>query len=328
MKKIIFTLLLIAFCRTVTMAQESKGQQTVTSQIEHVLAQMPSHDSVQLAAAMKEIAGMGEKGLIEIAGMLVKPGEGDNSKAQYAINGFSYYVTRPGKESWRKMSEHALCQALEKETGTVNKSFFISQLQIVGQGDETVSCLKKYLTDEQLCDPAARALIKVNTPAANKALLAALKNSRGNCQLSLVKALGESHNMSAVASITPLINDANAMVRKMALNALANIAAPSSAPLLEKAATASGFTFDNTNATDSYLLYVKHLAEKGNAALAKKGINLIMQNTKQDNLVQTRIAAMELSAWMEGNKSTPSLVQAAADGNAEYRAAAFGSVVV
>ena len=252
------------------MAQEGKGQQTVTSQIEHVLAQMPSHDSVQLAAAMKEIAGMGEKGLVEIAGMLVNPGEGDNSKAAYAINGFSYYVTQPGKESWRKMSEHALCQALEKETGTVNKAFLISQLQIVAQGNETVSCLKNYLSDEQLCDPAARALIKVNTPAANKALLAALKNSHGNCQLSLVKALGESHNMDAVASITPLINDTNAMVRKMALNALANIAAPSSAPVLEKAATASGFTFDNTNATDSYLLYLRHLAEKRNAALGKK----------------------------------------------------------
>ena len=39
--------------------------------------------------------------------------------------------------------------------------------------------------------------------------------------------------------------------------------------------------------------------------------------------MQTRIAAMELLAWMKGNKSTPSLVQAAADGNAEYRAAAL-----
>ncbi|MDP4284039.1 MAG: DUF1080 domain-containing protein [Bacteroidota bacterium] len=323
MKKILFTLLTIVMCGPVIMAQANKDQQTLTSQVSDVLGQMPAKDSVQLAATMKEIAAMGEKGLVEMAGMLVAPGEGDNSRVAYAINGFSYYVTQPGREGWRKMSEHALCQALKKITNKVNGAFIISQLQIVGQSDEAVSCLKNYLHQDQLCDPAARALIKFKSPAANKALLMALKNSRGNCRLSLVKALGESHNIEAVPVITPLVSDKDKMLSKMALNALANIAAPSSASILEKAAKNSGFTFDYTNATDSYLLYLRHLIEKGNFTLAKKGISVLMQNTKQDNLVHTRIAAMELLGSAQGNKSTPILVEAVGDNNPEYRAAAL-----
>ena len=323
MKKIVFTLLTIAMFGSMSMAQATKDGRTLATQIADLLAQMPAKDSIQLASGMKEIAAMGEKGLIEMAGMLVAPGEGDNSQVAYAINGFSYYVTQPGREDWRKMSEHALCETLKKITNKVNEAFIISQLQIVGQSDEAVSCLKNYLNQDQLCDPAARALIKFKSPAANKALLFAVKNSEGNCRLSLVKALGESHNIEAVPVITPLANNEDKMLRKVALNALANIADPSSASVLEKAAENSGFTFDSTNATDSYLLYLRHLIEKGNPALAKKGIALLIQNTKQDNLVQTRIAAMELLASMQGNKSTPILVGAVGDKNPEYRAAAL-----
>ncbi|MEO8413269.1 MAG: DUF1080 domain-containing protein, partial [Ginsengibacter sp.] len=323
MKKIVFTLLTIAMFASTSMAQATKEGRTLATQIADLLAQMPAKDSIQLASGMKEIAAMGEKGIIEMAGMLAAPGEGDNSQVAYAINGFSYYVTQPGKEGWRKMSEHALCEALKKITNKVNEAFIISQLQIVGQSDEAVSCLKNYLNQDQLCDPAARALIKFKSPAANKALLLALKNSQGNCRLSLVKAIGESHNTEAVLVITHLVNDQDKLLRKVALNALANIADPASSPVLEKAAENSGFTFDNTNATDAYLLYLKHLIEKGNQALAKKGIVFIMQNTKQDNLVHTRIAAMELLAGMQGKNNTPILVEAVGDKNPEYRAAAL-----
>jgi len=90
MKKIILTLLTVAIFGSMLMAQATNDERTLATQIANLLAKMPSKDSIQLASGMKEIADMGEKGLVEMAGMLVPPGEGDNSQVAYAINGFSY----------------------------------------------------------------------------------------------------------------------------------------------------------------------------------------------------------------------------------------------
>ncbi len=322
MKKILFTLLILTMFGSITMAQASKDHRTLTTKIADLLAQMPAKDSVALTSAMKEIAGMGEKGIAGITAMLVPPGKGNNTEAEYALNGFSYYVTQPGRETWRKMSERALTQALTKVEDKVNKTFIISQLQIVGQGDEVVSALKIYLNDEQLCDPAARALIKINSSAAKNALVKALSNSEGTCRLSVVKALGETRFGNAVPSITKLAESKDLMLRKVALNALANIGNPSSASLLANAAEQTGYTFESTNATGSYLLFLNRLAENGNGNQAKKLADLLMKKAKEDNQVHTRIAAMTLLAGID-RKNIQVLIDAAGDQNPQYRAAAL-----
>jgi HEAT repeat protein len=323
MKKILFTLLTIAMFGSMTMAQANKDQRTLTTKIADLLAQMPAKDSVALNTAMKQVAAMGEKGLINIAVMLAPPGKGDNTHAEYVINGFSYYTTQPGREHWRRMSEHALCQALGKVEDKINKAFIISQLQIVAQSDEAVSILKPYLDDQQLCDPAARTLIKINSSAAKNTLLKALSNSQGTCRLSVVKALGDGRFGAAVAAITKLADSKDLMLRKVALNSLANIANPSSASLLANAAEKSGYTFESTNATGSYLLYLNRLAENGNGNQAKKLADLLMKNTKNDNQVHTRIAAMSLLTHTSGKNNMQVLIDAAGDENPEYRAAAL-----
>ncbi|HEV2832165.1 MAG TPA: HEAT repeat domain-containing protein, partial [Hanamia sp.] len=323
MKKILFTLLAVVMLGSMSVAQVQNDQRTLATKIADLLAQMPAKDSAQLASGMKEMASMGETGLVNMTAMLSVPGKGDNSQLEYAINGFSYYATQPGKEDWRKMSEHAWCQALEKTSDKVNKAFIISQLQIVGQSDETVSSLKNYLNDDQLCDPAARALIKINSSAANKVLLLAAQNAQGTCQLSLIKALGESHNVEAISVITPLANSNDKMLAKVALNALANIADASSESILANAAEKSGFTFDPTNATDSYLLYLSRLAENGNLKLVKNAANALLKNAKQDNQVAARIAAMTLLAHAQADNNIEVLADAAGDKNPEYRAAAL-----
>lgn len=322
MKKILFTVLLFAMGGTLTMAQ-NKDQRTLSTKIADLLAQMAAKDSAHLSDDMKEIAVMGENGLSGIAELLYAPGKGDNTKPEYAIAGFSYYATQPGREDWRKMSERAYCQALGKVTHPVNKAFIISQLQVVGQSDEAVSCLKNYLNDEQLTDHAARALIQINSPAAMGALLTAAQNSQGKARLSFVKALGDSRYHNAVNFITPLANSNDKMLVKVALYSLANIGDVSSASLLSNAARKSNFTFEETNATDSYLLYLSRLLESGNNKLAEKLASSLMKEAKQDNQVHTRIAAMTLVAQSKGDKNTKMLLTASSDKNAEYRADAL-----
>jgi len=323
MKKLLFTLLTIAMFASTAMAQANKDQRTLTTKIADLLAQMPAKDSIAFTTAMKQMAALEEKGLVNIAVTLAPPGKGDNTHAEYAINGFSYYVTQPGRENWRKMSERAMCEALTKMEDKINKTFIISQLQIVAQSDAAVSALKAYLNDEQLCDPAARALITINSSAAKNALLKALSNSAGTCRLSVVKALGDSRFAAAVPAITKLADSKDLMLRKVALNALANIGNPSSASLLANAAEKSGYTFESTDATGSYLLYLNRLAENGNGNVAKKLAGLLMKNANEDNQVHSRIGAMTLLTHIQGKNDAGVLIDALEDKNAEYRAAAL-----
>ncbi|MEO8823716.1 MAG: DUF1080 domain-containing protein [Ginsengibacter sp.] len=322
MKKIFFIALAFTMWGTMAKAQ-NKDQRTLSTKIADLLAQMPAKDSAHLSDGMKEIAAMGEDGLSGIAELLYAPGKGDNTKPEYAIAGFSYYVTQPGREDWRKMSEKAYCQALAKAADPVNKAFIMSQLQIVGQSDDAVSCLKNYFSDEQLTDHAARALIQINSPAAKEALLTAAQNSQGNVRLSLIKALGDCRYQNAVNFITPLANSNDKMLAKVALYSLANIGDVSSSQILSNAAQKSNFTFEETNATDSYLLYLSRVLENGNNKLAEKLASSLMKEAKQDNQVHTRIAAMTLLVQSMGEKNTKMLLAASSDKNAEYRAAAL-----
>ncbi|MCC7526767.1 MAG: DUF1080 domain-containing protein [Chitinophagaceae bacterium] len=109
----------------------------------------------------------------------------------------------------------------------------------------------------------------------------------------------------------------------MALYALANIGDAVSAQILKDAAEKINFTFEETNATDSYLLYLSRLTENGNGKLAKKLASSLMKKAKQDNQVHTRIAAMTLLAQSQGDKNTKLLMGASSDKNPEYRAAAL-----
>ncbi|MBF9255458.1 DUF1080 domain-containing protein [Pontibacter sp. 172403-2] len=322
MKRIVLLLIAVVSLSAAAVAQRENDQRTLTTKIADLLAQMPAKDSAQLSADMNEIAGMGKEGLVEMAAMLTAPGKGDNTGLEYAMGGFSYYVSQPGREEWRQMSVDAYCQALQRADNEENKAFLIRQLEMVGK-DDAVACLQGYLTDERLCAPAAKALINIHTPAAGEALLQALPNAQGDCRMSLVEALGDARYAKAVAVLTPLATDPDSKLRKLALYALANIADPASEAVLAQAAQQGNYTFGNDNATSAYLLYAQRLAESGKQQQAEKIAQSLLDGTGQDLQVHTRTAALEQLADIQGEKSVALLTNAATDKNPEYRAAAL-----
>lgn len=323
MKKItLLTLLAMCLLGTMARAQSKKDQRTLNTRIADLLAQMPAKDSVQSKSNMDEISAMGATGLVDMITMLSATGQGDNSHLQYAIGGFSSYVTKAGREDWRQMSVAAYCQALGKLNDKENKAFIISQLEMVGKED-AISSLQNYLADLDLCDPAARALVKINSVAANKVLLQALLQAKGACRLSLVEALGDSQYKEATKAISSFTSDTDKNLNKVALYALANIADPSSEMVLATAAEKSGFTYESTNAVSAYLLYAQNLAANGLQVNADKIAKELLQKCHSDTQVHIRTAALKLLADMHKNKSMPFLLEAAEDKNSEYRAAAL-----
>lgn len=320
-KKILFILLAVVLLQGNIFAQDKADQRTITTRIADLLAQLPARDAKQLKGNMQEIAQMGEDGYITLISGLTAPGKGNNALLEYAIGGFSGYVTQPGQDAWRKMSVSAYCKALAKLSDKQNKSFILSQLETVGDND-AVSSIAPYLTDAQLADPAARALVKINTPAAKAALLTALDKATGAAKLSVVEALGDSRNKMAANAIAALtVGDAN--LAKMSLYALANIGDPASAGVMAAAAEKSGFRYENTDATAAYLRYAEQLMRNGEKTAANDIAKKLLTKVTADNQVHVRTAALKLVSDFSTAQSDEYLMAAMNDKQFQYRAAAL-----
>lgn len=320
-KKILFILLAVVLLQGSVFAQDKADQRTLTTRIADLLAQLPARDAKQLKGNMQEIAQMGEDGYLTLISGLTAPGKGNNALLEYAIGGFSAYVTQPGQEASRKMSVNAYAKALTKLSDVQNKSFILSQLELVGK-DDAIACIQPYLTDAQLADPAARALVKVNTPAAKAALLSALGKANGAAKLSVVEALGDSRNKAAAGSIAALTNGDNNMA-KMALYALANIGDPASEATFAAAAEKSGFKYENTDAVAAYLRYAETLMRNGEKEAANNIGKKILAKATADNQVHIRTAALKLVADFSKAQSDEYLLGAMDDQQFQYRAAAL-----
>ena len=315
-------MLLALVIATGAVAQRDNDQRTLTTKIADVLAELPAEDTEHFEATMKNIGQMGEEGLLALTAMLVAPENGDNTQLEYALAGFSFYVTQPDKEELRKMSVNAYCQALSQLDNADNKAFIIRQLEMVG-ADDAVTCLAAYLTDPVFCAPAAKALTNINTAAANQALLEALKASEAECRVSLVKALGDNQAKAALDAVTALANSEEENLRKVALYALANIADEDSEDLLQDAAEKDKYGYDEDNATSALLLYLQRLVEAGEKDQAEDLAEDLLKNAKKANALYTRTAALELLTSVEGEEGVEELLDAMKDDNKEYRAAAL-----
>lgn len=315
MRKVFYTIILLSGLAATVNAQSGK--------ITAILDKEPANSAAELNANAAATAQLGESGITNMLLLLQPNGTADNTKIYDAISGFSFYTTQPGKEAWRSMAVQAYSKALAKISDPYNEAFVISQLQIVGE-DDAVPTLKKYLANKRLCDPAARALVKVNTPVAKAALLEALPASQDSCRLSIVEALGDSKDDMASESIATLIGK-DKKLDKVALYALAQIANPGSYDKMVMAARNAGYAYDETNATASYLAYLTNLSTRStvNKLRAAHYTKTLWEETISAGQVHTHIAAMRLFVTLMGGAGNTILIDAAKSGNAQYRAAAM-----
>lgn len=321
-KKIFFILLAAGWLQNSAIAQNSTDQRTLTTKIADLLAQLPAKDAKQLQGNMLEISQLGEDGYITLINGLSANGKGNNSSLEYAIGGYSAYVMQPGKDQERSKSVNAYCKALNNATDKQVKQFLISQLEVVGK-DDAIACLQTYLTDQQLADPASRALVKINSPASKAALLNAFPKTNGLAQLSIIEALGLSQNKQAASALNLVAVNGNQNQAKVALIALANIADASSAPVMTAAAEKASYFYENTNAIAANLLYAEGLLKEGNTELATKIANQLAEKSMATNQVHTRIAALKILTDSNKDNSTSLLLKAMDDTNSAYRIAAL-----
>ncbi|RZK79535.1 MAG: DUF1080 domain-containing protein [Pedobacter sp.] len=285
-----------------------------------LLSKFPAKNPTDLNANMLEIAKLQKKGYLNLISGLAAPGKGNNAQLEYAIGGFSAYVTQTGMEKQRAMSVKAYCEALSKLTDPQVKSFIISQLELTAK-DDAIPTLQIYLTDDFLSDVACRSLVKINTTASRSALLKALPKANGKAKLNVIKALGDSKVKASVSALNALATSEDKQVSKMSFYALAYIADPSSEPIFSGAAEKAAYQFEDTDVVASYLVYTDQLLKAGNQKLAGEIGRKILANTSTKGLSGTRTNAVRILIDVNSSNAAAHLAEASKGADLNYFAA-------
>ena len=324
MKKYILFSLFALFVTTSAFAQTPKADlRTLETKVADLLMKFPPASSADLDKLMAELASMGDGAVKAITANLVPPGMGNDAASRYALSGLSKYAAKGADPQLMKNCAAAFCEALQYAKDEEVKDFLLQELQYVA-GNEAVPVLSPYLLNKRLCDPAARVLVRINSPESNNALANALSKAKTAQQIIIAEALGQVKYAPAVPELMGMASASDGKLKKTVLRALAETGNPDAATLLAAEAEKAGYTYDPADATASYLLFLKRSAEKGNSGLAAQQAQLLIQQKALP--VHTRSAALQLLAAVEGQKAVPALLKALQSAEKEYRMASLSQL--
>jgi HEAT repeat protein len=308
-------------------ALQSQDNRSVATIVADVLAQMPAEDQDNSNKQFADLLSAGEEGIFSLAARIHPPGQGSNAQVDYALSGLSHYVTGKGDETLRQAIAQAYIKVLDRMEEREAKAFIIRQLQITG-GDESVDALARYLNEESLSAPAARALASIRTEKAGQALKASLLRRMGTrkSRQDVIQAIGEARIAGTENILKGMMaekddNDEN--LRKVVLYALSRVGSKESVGELYAAAEEKGFTWEKTGANEAYIALLKRLVEQGDTEEASKAASGLLKKATAAGKTQTRNAALQILLSIEKEKGLKRVLAALKDPSREYRNAAL-----
>jgi len=235
-------------------------------------------DKEKIEVAIRAILQGGRDNIIGVIDMLVEPGKGDDVKAHYALHCMALHVCKLDNNRPRRRFSRTLASQLGGDRPKEVQKYLVRELQIAG-GGEAVEALGKLLVDEDLCEPAAQALVAIGDGAAEQ-LREALPRAKGKCRLTILQNLGVVGDAESVSALKSVVSDNDREVRIAAVWALANIGDAGSVNVLQKAADkAEGW--ERTQATKACLLLAEKLGAAGKKSEAT-GIYKHLRDTRTD----------------------------------------------
>ncbi|MFC4873227.1 family 16 glycoside hydrolase [Negadavirga shengliensis] len=319
--KVAVLLLLLGFTFT-SHAQDSAGDtRTITTKIADLLNRFPTEDLEALETSMQNMEALGRDGITQMA--LMYREDANNEKLEYALAGFAFYASHPTREQLARMAVQAYGRALDKLDYIEAKDFIIRQFKWIGKEDAT-PYVEAFLHDDRLSGTAARTLATIGSSSAEQALILALMISdNDDKKKNFIEALGDFKSQNAVDEITPYLAAENAELRKVAIYALANIAHPSSAKGLHKAAETANYRYEPTNAASLYLRYIRRLGEQGQQKQALKLLKNLDKKTNVAAHYHTKAGVLGLMVEMNPQQAHSLLQRAATSDEFRYRGAAL-----
>ncbi len=242
---------------------------------------LPWPAAILLLAAVSALSAVsaGAQTAADAIAQIKKPGGGNDAAARLEVRRLTNYSFRPGSESERQAQETALLAGLAKPVDWEIKAFLIEELRFCGKS-ASVDPLAAYLTDANLCEPAAQSLLGIaSTEGPDKiipAVRAALPSSQDKCRPTLMRAAGSLRDgsESTLASLTPSATSTDRNIRAIALRSLANIGSPLGKTAIAQAMNASD-RLESMQAMALNLLFAERLAERGLKAEATEVANAV-----------------------------------------------------
>ena len=231
----------------------------------------------------REIFSGGRDALAELIGMVRAPSDPgfQNYKAGYLLHGLAIYAGEGSRKQERRTLANAMVAALKSNTHSkAAKAFFIQELQLVA-GGEHAATLGELLLDEELNEPATRALLAIRDGAPRQ-FRSALSKVTGRNRLNIVQALGVLGDGSAVAALQRAVGDEDREVRLAAAWSLANMGEASAADAL-LAASDKAEGWERIQLTKSCLVLAEKLRTRGRSQPAATRIYAHLRDTRKDD---------------------------------------------
>ncbi len=219
---------------------------------------------------------------------MVPPGEGDDTKAHYALHCVGNHVLKIKDEKARQEFSETLAAQLGGQRPKPVQAYLCQELQWAGRREAT-EALGKLLTDADLCEPAALALVAIHDGAAEQ-FRAALPQAKGKCRLNVIQGLGAVRDAQSVDGLKPALGDPDREVRLAAGWGLAQIGDASSVDALLKAADAEP-GWERIQATKHCLVLAEKLLAAGKKAEATKLYSRLRDTRQQPAEAYVRQAA-------------------------------------
>ncbi|MEE8451118.1 MAG: HEAT repeat domain-containing protein [Thermoguttaceae bacterium] len=219
----------------------------------------------------------GRNNVLGLIDMLVEPGAGNDIKPHFALHCLAVYVCGLEDKKHRREFAETLAGQLGGSRPKGVQKYLIEQLQVCG-AEEVVGPLGKALLDEELCEPAVRALVAIGQGAAAP-LRAALPNVQGNARLNVIQALGALQDAAAAEALRQALGDPDREIRLAAAWGLAKMGDVGSVDLLLQAADGNGR--QRFEATDACFDLAENLLAAGHKAEALK-IYTHLKKTRTD----------------------------------------------
>jgi HEAT repeat protein len=305
----------LCICHSVAAQTDNRTRET---KIADIVMLLPADNTQKLNSLMNDLYSLGDV-IDDLAPRLADPG-GNDAQIRYAISGLTMFASKSPER--KAVIEKNLVKAVTGAKSDEIRDFLMIQLQYVA-GKASVETVSKYLTNERLCDAAARVLVRAGCEEAYKALLNALETAKTAQQLTIIQSLGDAAYAPAVAKITSMLSSPDVKMKKVCLYALAAIASPDSEKALNGEAAKANYLQEQSDATGSYISYLHNRLAKQDKKQVSAAAKKLMKAASGDKQIAAKTAALELYIAAEGEKAIPEILAALKSGNRQYRAAAL-----
>jgi hypothetical protein len=100
-------LITVFSCLLITAAAYSQDVRLTETKIADLLTRLPANDAGTTNKLMGDMLALGEEGINRICDMVIPAGTGDDTKARFAVESLSMFLsqnkTGTGKEMWEKI---------------------------------------------------------------------------------------------------------------------------------------------------------------------------------------------------------------------------------